>query len=126
MPRRVKVLTTEEMNLLTPEELSELRANAEATHKAREERRISAEKEANNLWIEKFTSLKRADLDLFLPNHSRTSCSDMNIVNGFGTQEDDLPRCTRCGFLELLGGMVFTPPKNKLLHIDVYFSLKDV
>lgn len=125
MPRRVKVLTTEEMNLLTPDELAELRANAEATHKAREERRISAEKEANNLWIEKFASLKRADLDLFLPNHSRTSCSDMNIANGFGTQEDGLPRCTRCGFLELLDGMALSPPKNKILCIDVFFRLDD-
>lgn len=44
--------------------------------------------------------LKHRDALLELIPHTRTSCSDSNIVNGLHSS-DVTPRCVRCGLLEL-------------------------
>jgi len=44
-------------------------------------------------------------LDFIYPNHSRISCNDNNITNGFYSNDvDGSGRCTRCMFLEILKG----------------------
>lgn len=46
-------------------------------------------------------------LDKAHPKHGRTSCSDKNVCNGFGTRLGDgsgWGRCVRCMFLELIEG----------------------
>ena len=50
-------------------------------------------------------------INIIRPEHCRTSCSDENISNGFYTYDgvDWLPRCVRCGYLELIKGW---PPKG--------------
>lgn len=46
-------------------------------------------------------------IDIICPEHSRTSCSDENISNGFYTDEgiitkEYFPRCSRCALLEIV------------------------
>lgn len=46
-------------------------------------------------------------LDKAHPKHDRTSCTDEDACNGFGTRNGDgsgWGRCTRCMFLELIAG----------------------
>ena len=52
-------------------------------------------------------------IDLICPEHSRTSCSDENISNGFYFEDDDITistkyyhRCTRCALLEIENGTI--------------------
>lgn len=43
-------------------------------------------------------------IDLILPEHERTSCSDDNIENGFYSRNGETwhGRCSRCMMLEIL------------------------
>lgn len=125
MPRRVKIPSQEELKTLTKEELQALKSEIDSIHAQREDDRKKAERKANEIWLDKFTTLKRSDLDLLIPDHERTSCSDNNVENGFGSMDDFLPRCTRCGILELLGGGVYVP-EGKRLEISLSFSLSDL
>lgn len=34
------------------------------------------------------------------PDHERSSCSDLNRVNGWGSHSSGCPRCLRCALLE--------------------------
>lgn len=64
-------------------------------------------------------------VDLLHPQHSRTSCSDENINNGFSWKLDEwneeslrldsrwLPRCKRCALLEIVSGEVVFTEENK-------------
>jgi hypothetical protein len=52
-------------------------------------------------------------IDLICPEHSRTSCSDENISNGFYFEDDGITistkyyhRCTRCALLEIENGTI--------------------
>ena len=52
-------------------------------------------------------------INFICPEHSRTSCSDENISNGFCFEEDEetvsqkyYHRCKRCAFLEIENGTV--------------------
>jgi exonuclease I len=61
-------------------------------------------------------------IDLICPEHSRTSCSDENIFNGFYLEDDGetisqkyYPRCTRCALLELENGMIKLTDSNKTI-----------
>ena len=66
-------------------------------------------------------------IDFILPDHCRTSCSDKNIANGFGTMgiihKGTLAangRCLRCMLLEIEQDMCYdgTPiPKDAANHI---------
>ena len=63
-------------------------------------------------------------IDFICPEHSRTSCSDDNISNGFYTEGDEdwetltvstkyYPRCTRCAMLEIENGKIKATEENK-------------
>jgi len=58
-------------------------------------------------------------IDIICPEHSRTSCSDDNIFNGFYVDEDSdiieehYPRCRRCALLEIENGSVKINDLNK-------------
>lgn len=44
-------------------------------------------------------------VDAIHPEHSRTTCSDKNLENGFySSSSGGCPRCTRCGLLEMIQG----------------------
>lgn len=125
MPRRVKIPSQEELQTLTKSELQTLKSDFDTIREEIEDARKKSEKRASELWLAKFATLKRADIDLIVPEHERTSCSDNNIVNGFGSTDSYLPRCNRCAFLELLLGDVYIPD-GKRLEISVSFSLIDL
>lgn len=40
-------------------------------------------------------------INVLAPSHGRTSCSDAERQNGFSG--GDIPRCTRCGLLDIYG-----------------------
>lgn len=46
----------------------------------------------------------REFIDLIMPEHDRSSCSDDNISNGFFTRDGRnwYGRCTRCMYLEII------------------------
>jgi hypothetical protein len=41
-------------------------------------------------------------VDLFCPEHSRTSCDDQQLQNGWGSYREGGARCNRCGFLDAI------------------------
>jgi hypothetical protein len=45
-------------------------------------------------------------IDIISPKHSRTTCSDDNISNGFYTQDGKSfrSRCLRCMYIEIING----------------------
>lgn len=57
-------------------------------------------------------------IDIICPDHTRTSCSDDNIANGFYTEDDMTiisvlrPRCGRCALLEIENGKVHLTKEN--------------
>lgn len=59
-------------------------------------------------------------IDFICPDHSRTSCSDDDISNGFYFEEDEetistkyYHRCSRCALLEIENGKVKATEANK-------------
>ncbi len=48
------------------------------------------------------TMTAREFVNLIEPFHGRTSCSDVDRCNGFGTGDDWKGRCTRCMYLEII------------------------
>jgi hypothetical protein len=65
-------------------------------------------------------------IDLIYPEHSRTSCSDENIYNGFYLEDDFItidvrckPRCKRCAFLEIENGTIKITEENKKIIPDL-------
>jgi hypothetical protein len=68
-------------------------------------------------------------IDLICPEHSRTSCSDDNIGNGFYLKNDSdtidekyYPRCNRCALLEIENGTIYLSDANVQL-IPTKFSI---
>ena len=71
-------------------------------------------------------------VNLLFPEHSRTSCSDDDISNGFYFESDVwsdysdrlskkyVPRCQRCDALEIVNGKVKLTEENKKI-ITKYF-----
>jgi len=50
-------------------------------------------------------------INIICPDHSRTSCSDENIDNGFYTHDETgHPRCRRCALIELAYGEPLPDP----------------
>ncbi len=45
---------------------------------------------------------EHADVILPLLEHDRTSCSDTNVDNGFGSRGDNGYRCAKCALIELI------------------------
>lgn len=59
-------------------------------------------------------------INIVIPEHSRTSCSDDNLFNGFYYDECEekinlryYPRCKRCAYLELIMGRIALTPENR-------------
>ena len=65
----------------------------------------------------------REFIDIITPEHTRTSCSDENISNGFYLEEDGetisqkfYHRCVRCALLEIENGTIKrTDANNKII-----------
>lgn len=71
-------------------------------------------------------------VNIICPEHTRTSCSDDNIDNGFyhkfvDTEDSTTiiskhhPRCSRCALLELINGL--SVDENKIIEtISIHFK----
>lgn len=58
-------------------------------------------------------------LDLLLPQHGRTSCSDADLANGFMSNgHGSPPRCNRCAMLQLMSGAAAPDDVTVTLNID--------
>jgi len=44
-------------------------------------------------------------INIICPEHSRTTCSDENISNGFYSGDGWHARCLRCAYLEIANGI---------------------
>jgi hypothetical protein len=55
-------------------------------------------------------------INIICPEHSRTSCSDENISNGFYSSPGWQGRCLRCVYLEIASG-VKLPEKFNPEHL---------
>ena len=68
-------------------------------------------------------------IDCICPEHSRASCSDINISNGFYLKEDGetisqkyYHKCVRCAFLEIENGTIKrTDENNKIISERLSF-----
>lgn len=54
--------------------------------------------------------------------HDRTSCSDDNVVNGYGSSGGNWPRCNRCLLLEVVRGDI--PDGAEALLVDFQLQYK--
>lgn len=67
-------------------------------------------------------------IDIICPEHSRTSCSDDDISNGFYILENSIismqypPRCSRCALLEINNGRVILNKENLNILSDLKTS----
>lgn len=62
--------------------------------------------------------LSQITIDLLAPKHGRTSCSDEKPTNSFefsAASSSGMPRCIRCGLLDLLNGN--TLPDDLFLRV---------
>lgn len=56
------------------------------------------------------------------PNHDRTSCSDDNLSNGYGSSSSDWPRCQRCLLLEVVQGKLPAGATAYLTNFDLRYD----
>jgi hypothetical protein len=68
----------------------------EEARRSEERRKVRVEKAT-----QQFESITKESIDIFFPEHGRTSCSDKDRSNGLG-DGDRVPRCNRCALLEIL------------------------
>lgn len=71
-----------------------------------------------NVWV---STLTRPAIDIMVPEHGRTSCSDTNTINGWGSRENSI-RCTRCFLLNLLDSGVYYPTTPCTISVSVQFD----
>lgn len=74
--------------------------------KRRDDARIKGLFELRN---KRFNNFTMEQLNIVKPEHSRTSCSDTDIANGFTDSRDSdghlrHPRCGRCALLQIVQG----------------------
>ena len=60
-------------------------------------------------------------VDLIIPEHGRTSCSDENLNNGI-EKDDGNFRCSRCMLLDLVEGNV-SPEEFKKIYAEQSFYI---
>lgn len=72
---------------------------AELARREREEREAKERRNAERR-IRQAAALTPEVIAALAPDHERSSCSDMNIVNGWGSHSSGSPRCLRCALLE--------------------------
>jgi hypothetical protein len=67
-----------------------------------EARRVQLEEQAKDERTARFfKNLSNDMLDALEPEHNRVSCSDSNLINGFGsTVPETSVRCTRCALIQ--------------------------
>jgi len=83
---------------MSKQELHELISQAEKQRKLLEEEELQKRKNAVKIKMKKLREQK--DLILSLIDHSRTSCSDSNVCNGYGSA-DYGARCAKCHLIEI-------------------------
>lgn len=47
--------------------------------------------------------LDMVNIDILVPRHDRTSCSDDNLCNSFRHPDHGVPRCLRCYLIDHMG-----------------------
>ncbi len=72
---------------------------AELARREREEREAKEARNAERR-IRQAAALTPEVIAALAPDHGRTSCSDTNVVNGWGSHSSGGPRCLRCALLE--------------------------
>ena len=90
--------------------------------KNREDERAKIEMDAHITRMNAIIALGKAGVDAYCPNHSRTSCDDNRLDNGWRSgvyHARTGPRCTRCALLELVLEHEIPPPD---VRIDVTIS----
>lgn len=84
-----------------------------------EQRRAERRRAANARRQMQAQALTREIIDALRPDHGRTSCSDDNPANGWGSNgEGSAPRCTRCALLETLEGRAMDEGFELRIAID--------
>jgi len=83
---------------MSKKELEELSKLVELQKQLLKDEEVNKLKEKAKVKIEKLREQK--DLILSLIDHSRTSCSDSNVCNGYDSA-DYGARCTKCHLIEL-------------------------
>jgi hypothetical protein len=80
-------------------DISTAALKAEVARREQEEREA---KDARNMErrIRQAAALTPEVIAALAPEHGRTSCSDTNLVNGWGSHSSGHPRCLRCALLE--------------------------
>ena len=87
-----------DVSKMSKQELLELSKQVEKQKKLLEDEELQKHKDVVKVKMKKLR--ERKDLILSLINHSRTSCSDSNVCNGYGSA-DYGARCTKCHLIEL-------------------------
>ena len=106
---------------MTIDEINKERAKLQEKLKkldTEEEKIKEVERQDKRKQTQKLVNLMREHKDLVLamfPKHSRTSCSDEDVCNGFYSCEGHY-RCKRCAILEILDG-------DDLTGIEVSFGI---
>lgn len=95
-------------------QLEELKARVAKEEKELE---LAEKKEASRkAWSDWRVIANHSAAFLYFISHSRSSCSDHNIVNGIHSSEYG-PRCMRCAMLEILRGDY--KPEDFSIEFDV-------
>ena len=84
---------------MTKQELIQQKLDIERQLEKIEVEEKSEKKKKNKLYLDELR--KNKELILSLVKHGRTSCSDENPINGYGTS-DYGARCTKCHLIEIL------------------------
>jgi hypothetical protein len=99
-----------DMSLITDAEL--VAEFARRKKAAEDEENARRDRYADNL----VAVLTKEGIDAFVPDHARTSCSDLDLGNGWGAAEYG-PRCNRCALLEALRGDGW--PRDFVLDVSI-------
>ena len=87
-----------DLSQMSVKELQELSEQLEKQKQILKDEKLNKLKSIAKVKIEKLREQK--DLILSLIDHSKTSCSDSNVCNGYGSA-DYGARCTKCHLIEI-------------------------
>lgn len=86
---------------LSDEELSAQIGSLQQEQNRRYEEKKRAKEAKRQAFLEALHKvLSNEDVNGLVPEHGRTSCSDANLANGWGSGNP--PRCTRCALIEFI------------------------
>ncbi len=87
-------------------------------HRREVEKKEKRAKALLDLQMRQAKALTMEFIDVFLPQHGRTSCSDKNTINGWGSNSmTDPPRCNRCAAIELMNNTI--PDGEFILRLSI-------